>query len=365
MTELITLDEQYSTTRRVIKADPTVIADAVKQSNKPEDKFETVLFLPEGEGRQGEGGLRTKGYFKVGGGIPDRHSGLDPESPNTATENTVIPANAGISSNQSHAITSANSHSREGGNITTQDQKPLITVVTVVYNGEKFLEETILSVINQTYDNVEYIIIDGGSTDGTLDIIKKYEHAIDYWVSEKDKGIYDAWNKAISACLGGWVSFLGADDTYENLSLEHYVVAALLNKDINYISSKVVLVKNSKKVREIGSEYLTEKLKKYMNFAHVGSLHSVFLFKKFGLFTLEYKITSDYDFFLRNINCINACFLNEVTANMNVGGVSDGSIRALSEAYKIRKYYGYTNWFSKLNYYFTVFKWLVRKKIWY
>ena len=77
----------------------------------------------------------------------------------------------------------------------TTPNKPLISVVTVVFNGELFLEETILSVLNQTYDNIEYIIIDGGSTDETVDIIKKYEYAIDYWVSEIDEGIYDAMNK--------------------------------------------------------------------------------------------------------------------------------------------------------------------------
>ena len=115
MTDILSLDEGYSTTRLLTQEKPQII-------NTPEDKFETVLFLPEGENRKGEGGLRTKGYFKK-----------------------------------------------------SFDDKPLISIITVVFNGEKYLEETIQSVINQTYSNVEYIIIDGGSSDGTIDIIKKYE----------------------------------------------------------------------------------------------------------------------------------------------------------------------------------------------
>lgn len=154
MTDVICLDQNYSTTRLLTKEKPEII-------NNPEDKFETVLFLPEGEGRQGEGGLRTKGYFKK-----------------------------------------------------SYENKPLISIITVVYNGEKYLEETIQSVINQTYDNVEYIIIDGGSTDGTLDIIKKYKNQIDYWVSEKDSGIYDAMNKGIQSALGKWINFMNAGDKF-------------------------------------------------------------------------------------------------------------------------------------------------------
>jgi len=95
-------------------------------------------------------------------------------------------------------------------------EKPLISVVIAVFNRSSVLEFAIRSVIYQTYENVELIIIDGGSTDGTLDIIKKYQHCIDYWVSEPDDGIYYALNKGIDASSGDWVYFLGSDDVMIN-----------------------------------------------------------------------------------------------------------------------------------------------------
>ncbi len=87
-----------------------------------------------------------------------------------------------------------------------------VSIITVVFNGEKYLENTIQSVINQSYPNLEYIIIDGGSTDKTLGIIKQYQDQIDYWISESDSGIYGAMNKGISVATGEWILFLGADD---------------------------------------------------------------------------------------------------------------------------------------------------------
>ena len=160
-----------------------------------EDKFESVLFLHVDEGRKGEGGLRTKGYFKK-----------------------------------------------------SYENKPLISIITVVYNGEKYLEETIQSVINQTYDNVEYIIIDGGSTDGTLNIIKKYEDKIDYWVSERDNGIYDAMNKGIFLATGEWLNFMNAGDKFYNtnvlqnifIQINKFIDVELIYSD-TYLDGKVLL----------------------------------------------------------------------------------------------------------------------------
>lgn len=117
------------------------------------------LLLPPGKDRKGEGGLRAKGLYKQ----------FTPE-------------------------------------------KPLISVITVVFNGERYLEQTIQSVINQPHANLEYIIIDGGSEDRTLDIIKQYEDRIDYWISESDRGIYDAMNKGNTAALGSHTWHINADD---------------------------------------------------------------------------------------------------------------------------------------------------------
>ena len=115
---------------------------------------------------------------------------------------------------------------------TGQVRSPRISIITVVYNGASTLEQTILSVLKQTYSRIEYIIIDGGSKDGTVDIIKKYQDRIAYWVSEPDEGIYDAMNKGIRHASGDWIYFLGADDILYNIL--HCMTTAFVNDSSIY-----------------------------------------------------------------------------------------------------------------------------------
>src|SRR6187399_1640486 len=113
------------------------------------------------------------------------------------------------------------------------DNKPLVSIITVAYNADPFIEKTIQSVLSQTYSPIEYIIIDGGSTDNTVNIIKGYSNRIAYWCSEKDNGISDAFNKGLSKATGDIIGIINADDWYENDTVER-VVNDFGNSDIVY-----------------------------------------------------------------------------------------------------------------------------------
>lgn len=355
MSQVLELEEKYSTTRRVIKADPQEVTGLVRASKKPEDKFETVLFWPEGEGRLGEGGLRTKGYFKVGGIIKDYNSivGLESTQLQTGIVSESTPASPAVSYTMISDISSEDRiskhdpHSCEGENIelfltptSSSLAKPLITVVTVVFNGEEFLEETILSVINQTYDNVEYIIIDGGSTDGTLDIIKKYEHAIDYWVSEKDRGIYDAMNKGVELATGEWINFMNADDFFASKYIIQKVKDNLRNISplCSIIYGALNLVKDSGEILNIietPSDVARNKLSYQMSVPHQSQFSKLSVIKLIGGFKIGYEISGDYEMTLRLLRDHDFYFINNlIVASMRVGGISSNpasSMKVLNE----------------------------------
>ena len=292
---ILSINANYSTTRRLSDAKPKI-----PQSS--DTKFERLLLLPQHPQRKGEGGLRRQGSFKAS----DSDCGDD-------------------------------------------SKHPLITVITVVFNGAATLEKSILSVINQTYDNVEYIIIDGGSTDGTVDIIRQFEYAIDYWVSEPDAGIYDAWNKALVCASGSWICFMGADDYLWDVNVLSDMVPAMLmaKSSIRIVYGSIAIVNSREQViSHVGEpwEASKKKLTDIMSVPHPGLMHHRSWFEKYGLFDTSYRIAGDYEMLLRGWPVEDALFISDlVIVGMAQGGISsspENAIKALSETRRAQQIHG-------------------------
>ena len=183
----------------------------------------------------------------------------------------------------------------EKSNFLKTNSFPKISIITVVYNNAKTLDRCIQSVINQTYKNIEYIVIDGGSTDGTVDIIKRYESKIDYWVSEPDDGIYAAMNKGIKKASGEYINFMNSDDCfYSNDSLKQLAPFLKLGKD--YVISKAkVIEKKSTWIKCINSKISWV----LMPFSHQGLFVKKNVLNSIGLFNTQYKLSADYDLALK------------------------------------------------------------------
>jgi glycosyltransferase involved in cell wall biosynthesis len=128
---------------------------------------------------------------------------------------------------------------RTNGILPAAGDVPLVSVVTVVYNGAATLERTIQSVLAQTHSRIEYIILDGGSTDGTIDILRRYDDRIDFWQSTKDKGIYDAMNKGIALCTGDWIGMINADDWYPINAVALAMEAAQDKAQVNIVHGDI------------------------------------------------------------------------------------------------------------------------------
>lgn len=181
------------------------------------------------------------------------------------------------------------------------NNKPLITVVTVCYNAVNELEKTMLSVLDQTYEHIEYIVIDGGSKDGTIDIIRKYADKLAYWVSEPDKGIYDAMNKGIRAAKGKWINFMNAGDRF----VDKRILSNMLNKitlthyNPRIIRGNIIRVYPKFQVKSHGVTSQNPGLMDMFNntFHHQACLIQTSLFKEFGYYSTEYRLVSDWKFF--------------------------------------------------------------------
>ena len=220
-------------------------------------------------------------------------------------------------------------------------KKPLVSIITVVYNGEKYLEQTIQSVINQSYKNIEYLIIDGGSTDGTLDIIKKYENNISYWISEPDRGLYDAMNKGIKLAKGELIGMINSDDWYEEDAVETMVKAYLNNpqKTIFHADRYDIDEEGNRKIRKFNHSVF--KFKYYgMTYNHP----SMFITPKeynLHLYNIHLRSLSDYQFvleaLLRDKNTLH--YINKAIVNYRLDGISAQlpKIKSLKEGFTARK----------------------------
>ncbi len=259
-------------------------------------------------------------------------------------------------------------NSKIEGGLRTRDEfhkkseqgKPLISIITVVRNGEKYLEQTIQSVLNQTYKNIEYIIIDGASTDGTLDIVRKYEDQIAYWVSEPDNGICHAWNKALNHAKGKWLYFLGADDYFWSTDTIKQIVPYLCEAypSVRVVYGRVAIVTEKGEILQMsGVPWVNAKRRilEVMSIPHQGVFHHQSLFEYHGRFNETFRVAGDFELLLRELKTRDAFFISEMTvAAMRVGGVSSDpyqSLRLLQEMHSARRSQGFVSpgWYWTLS----------------
>jgi glycosyltransferase involved in cell wall biosynthesis len=230
------------------------------------------------------------------------------------------------------------------------------SIITVCYNSQKTIENTIKSVLSQSYKNYEYIIIDGGSTDNTIQIIKKYKKKIHIFRSEKDKGIYDAINKGIKYATGSVISILHSDDIFYNQFTTQKVMSYFQsNSKIDCLIGNTIITDNNskKKLRNYKANFF-KKWMLYFGFSppHPSTFFRDKIYRKYGLYKSGYSIAGDFEFFVRIFLKKKLSFklINENFILMKSGGKSSNSIKSnlisskeIIKSFKDNKLY--TNWF--------------------
>ncbi len=208
---------------------------------------------------------------------------------------------------------------------------PTVSVITAVFNAQDCIAECIESVLQQDYPNIEYIIVDAVSKDGTIDVIRRYDDKINIWISEPDDGIFDAWNKGLNLATGEWIAFLGADDAYVPGAIRRYMEVANQYPFAEFLSSQAKVVHATGYSPISGGPWSWPACARLLTTIHVGTMHKRSLFERYGKFDAFYRIAGDYEFLLRAGSQLKAAFLPEVTVMMRAGGASD-STASLYEA---------------------------------
>lgn len=222
---------------------------------------------------------------------------------------------------------------------------PKISIITVVFNAAQFIEQTIKSIINQSYNNIEYIIIDGKSTDGTVDIIKQYNNNIHHWISEPDNGIYEAMNKGLKRASGDFVIFINAGDMfYSDNTLKQIPFNKHPDADIFYGETIII---DDKTGEELGLR--RKKLPKNLSWKHYKKgmvvCHQSILVKKSiaPFYNTQYKLSADVDWVIRALKeSKKTVFTNSIISKFLNGGISRTQQKlSLKERFIIlKKYFG-------------------------
>lgn len=215
-----------------------------------------------------------------------------------------------------------------------------ISIITSVFNNKQTISESIDSVLSQTYSNIEYIIIDGASTDGTVDIIKQYYNKISTFISEPDKGIYDGLNKGISLATGDVVGFLHSDDLYQNNKVIETVVEAFKQYEVDSIYGDLTYVDKvdtNKVIRYwVSGDFSLKKLRRGWMPPHPTFFVKRSVYEQAGNFDTGFKIAADYDLILRCLgkHKVSTHYIPDILIKMRVGGESNKSLKNIIQKSK-------------------------------
>lgn len=208
-----------------------------------------------------------------------------------------------------------------------------ISIITVVWNNKSTIEDAITSILSQTYPDIEYIIIDGNSTDGTLDVIKKYENSISHFVSEPDKGIYDAMNKGIRCATGEVVGILNSDDVYADENIIQKVMNTFIQKNVDSVYGDLFYVKQDDLMTPTrywkSTEFKKGSFTKGWHPPHPSFFVKRKIYETHGSFDLNMKVSADFELMLRFLekHNISTAYLPETIVKMRVGGESNSSLK--------------------------------------
>lgn len=207
-----------------------------------------------------------------------------------------------------------------------------VSIITVVYNNQATLDHAIRSILSQDYPDIELIIIDGGSTDGTLDVIQSYKNQISRWISEPDQGIFDAMNKGIQLATGDIIGILNSDDFYANNQVISRVVAEFKTQQVDSVFADLVFVKPdnlNQVVRYYGSaNFHPSRFAWGWMQAHPTFFVKREIYQKYGLFKIDYQIAADYELSIRFLakHQISYGYIPQVLVKMRTGGVSNRTL---------------------------------------